>query len=423
LTKKKKARKPRREPTKHQLSRWQQQKRKQRIILSSVILVIAAAVVIVATGWYISQYRPLQQTVIRVNQTEFKMGYYLDLLKLISRNQPEQYIDLMADTIARDIEQNELVRQGALKLGISVSDDELKAEIESAGLPNNDVHRDIVRNQMLMGILLDEYFEQQVPVSAEQTQTMVMLLESESQAVEVRARLESGESFTELAEEFSLATLAETNQGDFGWHPKNILAELLRSSIPVEYAFSAEVGGLSQPLHDEEIVKGVSYWLIRVLDRNEEAEEAHVLAMSLGSEEEAKSIKARLEAGEDFATLAKEYSQLSGVEDNGGDLDMVMQGSMSPAADEVIFSPELELGTLSEPIRDETVASEGGYWLVKVLDKDDNRQIEDSDRDLLKANALDDWIISLWEDPANEVDDSLLDEEKKAWAIEQAKKR
>jgi len=39
---------------------------------------------------------------------------------------------------------------------------------------------------------------------------------------------------------------------------------------------------------------------------------------------------------------------------------------------------------------------------------------------LLKARALDEWVFSLWDDPENEVDDSYLDDEKKAWAIEQA---
>ena len=75
--------------------------------------------------------------------------------------------------------------------------------------------------------------------------------------------------------------------------------------------------------------------------------------------------------------------------------------------------------TVSEPIRDDTVFTKGGYWLIKVQDKDDNRQIEDNDRELLKAEALSKWIEALENAPENKME-SYLDDEKIAWAIEEA---
>jgi parvulin-like peptidyl-prolyl isomerase len=188
----------------------------------------------------------------------------------------------------------------------------------------------------------------------------------------------------------------------------------------VEYAFNSEVGVLSQPIYDEEINKAVGYWLIMVLDIDEDEEEAHVKTMLLGSEEEARDVKARLEAGEDFATLAKELSQLDGVEENDGDLGILTPGDVSPAFDEFVFNPELKLEMLSEPLRDEDIVTKGGYWLIKVVDKDEDRPIDDNDRDLLTAKVLDEWVSSLWDEPENEIDDSYLDDEKKAWAIGQA---
>ena len=416
---KKKAEKPQREVTKRQLSHWQRQKRRQRIILGLGIFIIAAVFVIMGVGWYIGQYQPLHQTVIRVNDTKFNMKYYVEMLKLYEGDQPAEYMQYLADSAVRNIEQNELIRQGALKLGISVSDDAVTEELKSSDLPNSDVPRDLVRIQLLISKLRDEYFDQQVPVSAEQVHVMAMLLESEQQATEVKAKLDNDESFAELAEELSLDYLSKTNQGDLGWHPEDILNELLKPTI-VEYAFSSEVGVLSQPIYDEELIKAVGYWLIMVLEGNEDEEEAHVQAMLLGSEEEAQNVKARQEAGEDFATLAKELSQLDGVEENEGDLGMLTPGIVSPTFDEFVFNPELELEMLSEPIRDDAVTTKGGYWLIKIVDKDENRPIDDNDRNLLKAKALDDWVSSLLDDPENEVDDSYLDDEKKAWAIEQA---
>jgi parvulin-like peptidyl-prolyl isomerase len=348
------------------------------------------------------------------------MEYYIAMLKLLGGGQSAQFMPYLADKAIKDIEQNELIRQGASKLGISVSDDAVAAELKNADLPNDDVYRDLARIQLLVSKLQDEYFKPQVPVSAPQVHLMAMLLESEQQANEIRVRVENSDNFTELAGELSLDFFSKTNVGDFGWHPEDILNELLPAHL-VAYAFSSEAGVLSPPLPDEEITKEVGYWLVRVLDRNEEEEEVHIQVMLLGSEEEAQEVRGRLEAGEDFATLAKEFSQLKGVEENEGEYS-VTTGMISPAIDDFAFDPEVELETLSQPIRDETVTTKGGYWLVKIVAKDENRQIEDDDLDVLTFRAFDQWVSSLWDDPENEVDDSYLDLEKKTWAIEQAMK-
>lgn len=419
---KKKAEKPKRVITKRQLSRWQQQKRRQRIILGVGISIIAVVLGIVVVGWFTNQYQPMHQTVIRVNDTEFNMKYYIEMLKLQGRNQPAQYMPYLADIVVQNIKRNELIRQGALKLGLSISDKAVKEELKSHDPPFNDAYKDIVRTQMLISKLRDGYFDQQVPMSAEQRHIMAMMLESEPQADEVRERLQNGESFTELAGELSLDALSKVKKGDLGWHPENILNEMLGTSVPEDYAFGVAVGMLSHPLYDDKIEKPVGYWLIKVLERDEEAEEALVLAMLLGSEAKAQEASGRLEAGENFATLADELSQLAESAENGGNLGRVTPGMMSPTFDEFVFNPGLELETLSLPIRDEAVVTKGGYWLVKLVDKDDNRQIEDDDRDLLKAKILNEWVSSLLYDPENEMADGYLDEEKKAWAIEQAMK-
>ena len=368
-------------------------------------------------GWYTTQYQPFQQTAIRVNNTEFNMRYYVEMIKIYSWNQPASSIQSLADEVIGNIERNELVKQEALKLGISISDDETEEGLENYQLPTDDVHRDLVNSQLLLRKLLDN-FAQQLPESAKQAHLMAMLLESYSQANEIRARIENSENFTDLAGEFSLDYFLKINNGDLGWHSEAILKEILPVNI-VERASKLNAGALSHPIYDEETGKEVGYWLIRVLHQNEDEEEAHTQIMLLGSEEEAQDIRNRLEAGEDFATLAKEFSQLEGVEGNEGEY-MLSPGFMNPTVDEYVFDPETELEKISEPIRDEYVLTKGGYWLIKVVDKDGDRPLEDDDIDLLKAKALDKWVSSLWENPENEIDDSYLDAEKKAWAIEQA---
>ena len=204
-----------------------------------------------------------------------------------------------------------------------------------------------------------------------------------------------------------------------GWHPEDVLPYLLYTSIPADYAFDAQVGVLSQPIYDEEKTKSVGYWLIEVLERKEELNEVHVQAILLSNEAQAQSVRSRLGAGEDFAALAEELSQHEGSRENGGDMGGSAPGTMSPAFDEFAFNYEVELETVSEPIRDDTVVTTGGYWLIKLLDTDDNRKIEDDDRNLLKAKALDEWVTSLWDEPENKIE-SYLDEDKMSWAISKA---
>lgn len=408
MARKKKVEKPKPWVSKHQLSRWEKQKKRQRIILIVGVSIIVAALLVIGVGWFLSQFLPMNQTVIKVNDTEFDMEYYVEMLKIYSWNQSESYIQYISDEVLKNIERNELVRQEALKLGISISKDEVAEELKSFDLPNDEVHRDIVRAQLIIRRLLEEYFDPQVPVTAEQVHLMAMLLESEQQATEVRAKLEKGESFTELAGELSLDYLSKTNQGDFAWHPQVIFNELLPEMV-VAHAFNAQAGTLSRPLYDEKVNKAVGYWLVKVVAMNEETEEAHVQALLLGSEAEAKDIVARVEGGEDFDAL---------VQESGGESEITPPGVMSPVIDEFIFDPDLEIGVLSQPIRDDSIITEGGYWLVKVEGKEADRPMGDEDRDLLKAKAIDNWVDSLWDNPENEVA-SYLTDEKKLWLIEQ----
>ena len=416
---KKKEPKPQREVTKRQLSKWQRQQKRQRIIMAAGIFVVVAVIGVIGSGWYINDYQPLHQTVIRVNDTKFSMDYYVKMLKYYGEGQPFQYMEYIADEAVTLTERNELLRQGAMKLGISVSNSEVDEKLKEGDPPLSKDYRDIARTDLLVDKLRDEYFEQEIPVSAEQRHTMAIFLESESQAAGVRTRLEAGEGFAGLAGELSLESISKSNGGDLDWHSQDALAILLDTSVLADYAFNSEVDILSPPLYDEAKTKWVGYWLVELLERDEETEQVHVQVILLGSEEKAQEIRARLEAGEDFAALAEEFSQHEASREGGGDLGFISREAMTSALSEFAFDPELELGTLSEPIRDDTVQTEGGYWLVEVVGIDDSRELSGEDRDLLKGRALNDWMESLWDDPENEVE-SYLDDEEKGWAIQRA---
>lgn len=427
---KKKIEKPKGKPTKRQLSRWQRQKKRQRTIISIGISVFAVVAGLIVAGfyfgWYLTEYKPLKQTVIEVNGTKFNMGYYIEALKYHTEGQSAQYTLFLLDPVLESIERNELIRQRALELGISISDKEVDDELTLRNLPHNQAVSDIVRTQLLLDKLRQEYFEPQLPLSIEQSHIMAMFLESRSQAAGVITRLETGEDFAQLAGELSLDNLTTENNGDLGWRPQGVLEGLLNTSVLENLIFSSEVGVISQPLYDEEKTKSLGYWLVQVIERElvqaiereEVVGEVHIQAMLLASREEAQSIKARLEAGEDFATLASELSQLPDADENKGDLGWLTPGNMSQAVDDFIFDSETELATISEPISDETTTTKGGYWLFEVLDSD-IMELAEEDRNSLVSKTINDWLASLMDDPENKID-SYLDDEMRAFAASKA---
>jgi len=390
--------------------------------------IIAVVGGVIGTGWYRDEYQPMHEVVIRVNETEFDMGYYVDTLEvsgafyqqIYGYSDPSIYMPNVASQAVTAIQERELIRQGAESLGITVSDKQVSEELKKNNPPLGGEYRDLVRADIIRKKLLDEYFEAEVPEDAEQRQIMAMLLESEKQAAQVKNRIEYGEGFVELAGELALESITVNEEGEAGWYMHDILAEKKGFPVVADYAFGAGLG-LSGPIYDKDRAKDVGYWVVRLQDEDEDEQGKlyNVQVMLLGSEQESQDAIERLESGVDgnFAEVAAELSQDTASKEEGGDLGWLGEEEIAePLRDFVLAA---EAGEVSGPIKDDGVVTDGGYWLVDVLDTDQSRPISDSDRDFLKRRALDEWISSLWDDPGNVVE-SYLDEEKTVWAIEKA---
>jgi peptidyl-prolyl cis-trans isomerase D len=74
---------------------------------------------------------------------------------------------------------------------------------------------------------------------------------------------------------------------------------------------------------------------------------------------EIQDIQAKLANGDDFAALAKEYSDDPGSAAMGGDLGLFQQGMMVPEFDEAVFT--MKVGEVSEPVK-----TDFGYHLIKL---------------------------------------------------------
>ena len=407
MAKKQKENKPRQVPTKRQLSKWQRQARTRHIIIIAVAIFLAGILGYVGYGYYNSEIKPFHEVVIEVNDTSFNMDYYVKTFDARTKNMEPSYVYYSTDTIARYIEDAELMRQEAKALDIVASREEIDTAIEEKEYPNDKIYRDIVETEILYQ-KLSGYFDSALPDTMEQAHVQVMLVESQEMAAAVMAKIESSGNFTALVDEFSCYPQIE---GDLGWLPQ----ELMPHSLLGELAFSLELGETSQ-IYDDSAIKNIGYWLIEVTDKNEE-NGIKVRAMLLGSEQEAWEIKSELDKGTDFAVLAKEYSQ-HGSKDAGGELGWLKQGDMNSAAfDETAFS--LPPDEISEPVQDKTIQTAGGFWIVKVLAREE-RELEEVAKTELAQKAFAEW---LQEQREKNTVNNYLDEEKRAWAVDEVLKR
>jgi len=88
------------------------------------------------------------------------------------------------------------------------------------------------------------------------------------------------------------------------------------------------------------------------------------------------SLKERAEAGEDFATLAREFSEDIGSAAEGGDLGWTNPGQMVPEFEAAMAATPV--GELSDPVQ-----SQFGWHVLEVMDRRD----QDMTREALRARA------------------------------------
>jgi parvulin-like peptidyl-prolyl isomerase len=114
------------------------------------------------------------------------------------------------------------------------------------------------------------------------------------------------------------------------------------------------------------------------------AEQVHARHILLPTRERAEEVLARLQAGEDFSYLAREYSEDISSRESGGDVGFFPRGVMPPEVEEVAFS--LEVGETSE-----IVETQFGFHIVQVLEREE-REIAVEVFENLRQQAFMQWL-------------------------------
>ncbi len=287
---------PRRPATRRQLSRRQREKRLQRLIWVVGAFFLVLIVAIPAYASYTEYYRPPRQLVVRVNNTSYNMGYYVKMLRLfqiLSTAQGQEFnLGLVPFELVQLLEDNELIRQGAPRMDVSVTPEDVSQEIRTRilGSPSPEEEEDPAKlekefqqgyRQLLelvkfsdaeyrriveIDLLREKLREQlglQVPTVAEQVHLQGIFLSSETErnpeelAKEIADRLAAGEEFSALSRELSEDDTLKEKDGDMGWLPRGIMGEKFDETI-----FSLEPGKISELIASSE-----GYYIIKVVEK------------------------------------------------------------------------------------------------------------------------------------------------------------
>jgi parvulin-like peptidyl-prolyl isomerase len=422
---KKKTEEQPKEYTRRQLSHAKKQKRRQNIIIIGGIVVIAAVILIPIIGWFVAEFLPMRATVLEVNGVRFNMAYYIDVMKIGRMNDSTKDAGTLASEALQYMFQGEVMKQGAAKLGITVSENETKSYLEMMGFPETKGFKGYYEVQIILAKVQNEHFVSQVPAQATQVHALMMMLENDSLAADIRSRIASGDNFTSFAEKYAQNYYSQkVNQGDFGWHIREVLKSQVGTDFPLDYAFSAPAGSLSQPITDNETYKQWGYWLIKVVDKPEEGK-ANVQALFVSDNVVATDIRAKLEANTaGLGDLAEKYSQYSLSKEKKGDLGLIDEAdsTFTDIFHDYVFNQATPTGKWSAPIPETLLWTRGGSWLVKIEGREDNKKVSDEDRNYLVSEAFNKWFTDLTNDPDLKVDTEMMTDKMRQFALERIDK-
>ena len=191
-----------------------------------------------------------------------------------------------------------------------------------------------------------------------------ILVKTSNEASEVLEKINTGLDFEVLAKEFSIS-LNASEGGLMNWRKKSDMPSLFAEGLE-----GVDVGQVSSPLKSGaglhilkveekrgDFVQYEDQWLVRHIllmpseIRNEEASELELI-----------DIRKRVINGEDFSTLAKEFSEDPGSAQKGGELDWMGKG-ITAAEFEATFT------TIEEGVVSEVFQTEFGFHFLELLDQ------------------------------------------------------
>lgn len=203
--------------------------------------------------------------------------------------------------------------------------------------------------------------------------------------MDIRQKAINGEDFGKLAEQYSQDPSAKENKGNLGFFTSFRMVYAFETA-----AYHTDLGEISKPVRTR-----FGYHLIKVNDIRDNRGEvavAHIMLMNPKEGEDSEKAKNKIEEiykklqqGERFEELAKQFSEDKSSATKGGTLNRFGSGQLSSEEFEAVAFSLTKENPLSKPFQ-----SQFGWHIVKLIDKFPVKSFEESKAELENKISKDD---------------------------------
>jgi parvulin-like peptidyl-prolyl isomerase len=393
-------------PHKKHVARLEREQQQTRIILYTFFGILGAVVLLLFYGWLDINVLQLNRPVAKVNDVEILVKEFEPRVKLrrqqlidnyIQYQQYQQFFGMDATSQLQSIESQlslpefvgqsvldemineEIVRQEAAKRGITASEEEINARIESEfgyfpdGTPTPTVTTTAflppTEPESLLEFLTPTLEATETPLSTATadsaptaTAQPVEGTPAEGTTLEPTATLEPIATATATLEPTATATTGPTPTALPTATPYT--AEGFAERLGDTEVNLAKFGFDDTYLHNffETLILREKLQAIVTADVQSVDEEIRARHILVADEATALDVIARLQAGEDFADLARELSTDTGSGANGGDLGWFGKNAMVPEFETAAYALENPGDITTVPVQ-----SNFGFHIIQLL--------------------------------------------------------
>ncbi len=207
-----------------------------------------------------------------------------------------------------------------------------------------------------------------------QPQTIIaaMIQQIEEEGVVLKFASDEGQSATEDDVNTEIATRIGTKKDDASFQSR-FQEELAKSGLTEDqYREMATASVLRTKLVDKFTAAAPAT-----------AESIHYRRIFVADQTQADDLRKQIENGADFAQLAKDKSQDTGTKSQGGDAGWVPRGVLDKGVEDYLFAQDINKVT--------TYPTQSGVFIYQVLEKQADRQVEDSQKSSLGQKKYRDW--------------------------------
>ncbi len=299
----------------------------------------------------------------------------LDLVKDESQKELNQYLDLFVGYKLKINKANKLGLQNNVKYINELKS--YRTQLSKNYTSDAKVTKDLIEEGYNRS--LKEIRASHILITVDENATPEDTLKAYHKVLDIRKKALAGEKFEDLAVANSQDSSAKENKGDLGYFSAFRMIYAFENA-----AYKTKVGTISMPVRTR-----FGYHLIKVVDARDNRGEvtvAHIMIMKPKTDtpeenQKAKStiqdIYAKLKQGENFESLANQFSQDKNSAPKGGALPRFASGQLSSEEFENVAFGLTIPNTYSEPFE-----SQFGWHIVKLIEKHPVKKLEEMEKEL-----------------------------------------